>query len=137
MNYLLDSDTFSAATQGNSVVSRLFSQNVGNICLSVVTVTDVEMGLMQAMTPLRYTQAYFALRQQVRFLDVTEPIAHRSAILGNDFRRQGKQVDLEDLLITATALVHNLTLITHNALLTGVAGLSVADWSVPRLPRPF
>ena len=36
------------------------------------------------------------------------------------------------LLIAATALVHNLTLVTHNVTdFTNVSGWTVVDWSVP------
>ena len=41
-------------------------------------------------------------------------------------------MDAADLLIGATALVHDLTLVTHNTRhYTNVPGLSQADWLVP------
>ena len=132
MSYLLDSDTFSALIHGHPWVSRRHSQNVGNIRISVVTVAEVEMLLMQAMTPLSQTQAYFGLRQQITLLDVTDPIAHQAALMGSALRRQGQKTHLPNLLVAATAHVHNLTLITHHTgLFAGITGLSVADWSVP------
>jgi len=37
-----------------------------------------------------------------------------------------------DLLIAATALVHDLTLVTHNTQdFMNVPGLGLADWTVP------
>ena len=37
-----------------------------------------------------------------------------------------------DLMIAATALVHNLTVVTHNVQdYADVPGLSIADWLVP------
>jgi predicted nucleic acid-binding protein len=37
-----------------------------------------------------------------------------------------------DMINAATALVHNLTLVTHNtADYTNVPGLTVSDWTVP------
>jgi tRNA(fMet)-specific endonuclease VapC len=46
-----------------------------------------------------------------------------------ELKRQGKPIGANDLLIAASALAHNLTLITHNVREFGrVPGLKYEDW---------
>jgi toxin FitB len=49
-----------------------------------------------------------------RILPVTAPIAERWGILSGEYRLQGKQVKVADGLIVATALHHELTIVTRN-----------------------
>jgi predicted nucleic acid-binding protein len=49
-----------------------------------------------------------------RILPVTAPIAERWGVLSGECRLQGKQVKVADGLIVATALHHNLTIVTRN-----------------------
>jgi predicted nucleic acid-binding protein len=58
-----------------------------------------------------------------RILPVTAPIAERWGVLSGECRLQGKQVKVADGLIAATALLHQLTIVTRNA--RDFAGLGV------------
>jgi predicted nucleic acid-binding protein len=49
-----------------------------------------------------------------RILPVTVPIAERWGVLSGKCRLQGKQVKVADGLIVATALHHQLTIVTRN-----------------------
>lgn len=49
-----------------------------------------------------------------RLLPVTAPIAERWGLLSGEQQLQGKQVKVADGLIVATALHHNLTIVTRN-----------------------
>jgi toxin FitB len=55
---------------------------------------------------------------------VTAPIAERWGILSGEYRLQGKQVKVADGLIVATALHHELTIVTRNV--NDFAGLGAA-----------
>jgi predicted nucleic acid-binding protein len=49
-----------------------------------------------------------------RILSVTAPIAERWGILAGEQRLKGKQIKVADGLIVATALHHDLTIVTRN-----------------------
>ena len=49
-----------------------------------------------------------------RILPVTAPIAERWGVLSGKCRLQGRQVKVADGLIVATALHHQLTIVTRN-----------------------
>ena len=59
-----------------------------------------------------------------RILAVTVSIAERWGVLSGECRSKGKQVKVADGLIVATALHHNLTIVTRNV--KDFAGLGVA-----------
>lgn len=47
-------------------------------------------------------------------LSLTRAIARRYAVVRGTLQRQGQLVDQPDLFIAATALEHNLTMVTRN-----------------------
>ncbi len=64
-----------------------------------------------------------------RILPVTAPIAERWGILSGEYRLQGKQVKVADGLIVATALHHELTIVTRNVKdFTGLGAALLNPW---------
>jgi predicted nucleic acid-binding protein len=97
-----------------------------------VSLTGLEIWLLRPRTPLRHRAGYFTFQQGIAVLDVTEPIAHRAAMIDSGLRRQGQRLGLAGLPIAATALERGLTLVTHSTQrFASVAGLTVLDWAVP------
>jgi toxin FitB len=74
-----------------------------------------------------------------RILPVTTPISERWGVLTGKCRLQGKQIKVADGLIVATALHHNLTIVTRNV--KDFAGLGVPvlnPWDAePESPETF
>jgi len=132
MTYLLDANTCVAVVRNVAAVSRRCTQNRGSLHLSVVLITELEDWLMRPRTPFRFGQVFFAFTQNVTLLDVTEPIAHRAALIGHGLRNQGRRLGLADLLTAATALESNLMLVTRSVqMFAGIPGLTVINWAVP------
>jgi tRNA(fMet)-specific endonuclease VapC len=132
MSFLLPKDTFCSWLRGNRALHRWFLQNQGKLHVSVVTITEVELWLLQPNTPVRFLQTYQALWNVVTLLNVDDTIARRAASLGSTLRGQGTGLSTVNLLIAATALVHNLTLVIHSpAFSAPVPGLTVVDWMIP------
>ena len=62
-------------------------------------------------------------------LPFDDAFARRCASVRRDLERAGLIIGPHDLQIAATALQHNLTLVTHNtAEFSRIAGLSLEDW---------
>jgi tRNA(fMet)-specific endonuclease VapC len=84
--------------------------------ISVITYMEVLEGALRSST-FSGTEARFSkLLQNVDVLPVTQTVAQRCAHMRADLYRSGKRVRQRalDLLIAATAIEHNLTLVTHN-----------------------
>lgn len=132
MTILLDSDICASIIRNVSRVMPHYAPHAGSSHLSVVSITELELWLLRFRTPLSYRQKFFNFQQSLRLLDVTEPIAHRAAMITNDLKSQGRRIGLGDSLIAATALEHGLTLVARNLNpFTNISGLTVIDWSTP------
>lgn len=132
MSFLIDRDTCEAAVRGLGPVLSRFHRNAGSLHNSAVTVMALELWLLRPRTPARYLQTFAALSRQVKVVNVDEAVAHRAALLGASLSGHRPRLSSIDLLVVATAVVHNLTLVTHDvAHYAPVPGLTVADWRVP------
>ena len=55
------------------------------------------------------------LTQPLNILPFTKPVAEKSAEIYHVLRKRSKLIEFRDIFIGATALVHGLPLLTHNA----------------------
>lgn len=116
---LLDSNIIIYSTQPNyDQVRRFIADNVPSV--SAVSYVEV-LGYHKLTAPDRQDlEDFFTL---VPILQITSPILAEAVRL-----RQIPKMSLGDALIAATALVHPLTLITHNTKdFAWVAGLTLLD----------
>jgi predicted nucleic acid-binding protein len=63
------------------------------------------------------------------WLPIDAAVANRAADISDRLRRSGRPIDLPDLLLAATALAHDLTMVTRNVRhFERVPGLMVENW---------
>ena len=113
-----------------SVPRRWAALGDGSLCTSVICEAEVLQGL-EAKGSERLWRAYRAvLKGRLHVLPVDMRVAERYAHVQAVSIRMGRTRPVFDLLIAATALVHELTLATCNVRhFEGLKGLSVEDWS--------
>jgi tRNA(fMet)-specific endonuclease VapC len=98
--------------RAQQILARLSDEE---LAVSIVGVAEVYEGAFGtpdpqlALTGLRYFLADFVI------VPLTDPIVEHFARLRAGLRRQGQMIPDMDLLIAATALEENLTLLTRNA----------------------
>jgi len=82
--------------------------------LSVITLEEIIYGLTSK--PNIRIQTWFDqfLNNYCQILPITDEIARRSGQLRGQLRLQGKPRSQADVLIAATAQIHQLTLVTRN-----------------------
>ena len=64
--------------------------------------------------PKHYERVFYQFLRGVTVLSVTRGVAKRFAVIRGHLRQQGQLLPQPDLLIAATAMHHNLTLVTRN-----------------------
>ena len=121
--YLVDTNIPSELT--NSVPDprvRAFLIRVAkqDVCASVVTIGEICKGIaaLPESKKRRELRAWLDLVMRPwfagRLLPVSEEIAERWGTMSGEYRVRGRQIAMADGLIAATALEHDLTLVTRN-----------------------
>jgi tRNA(fMet)-specific endonuclease VapC len=129
MSFVLDTDTCSAYLRGNRAVENRFLQYTGGLWLSVVTLAEIYTWVYRGADPARRLDGLNRLLLDVQVLGVDDDIAHLYGRLDAALLDRGVVVATPDLLIAATALHHDFTVVTHNVRhFTPVPGLRVQDW---------
>jgi tRNA(fMet)-specific endonuclease VapC len=99
------------------------------VFISVVTVSELLMGVHRADSQARRkrrTEFVEAILAGVSVLDFTIAVARRHAQVYAELSQQGRLIGAHDMIIAATALHHNLSLLTDNVEeFSRVAGLPV------------
>lgn len=116
MNYLCDTNVISelARQQPNQGVVQWFNP-VERLFLSVITVEELYFGLTKQSKPKVQTALEKILQSNdVEILPVTDEIAQCAGQWRGKFENAGQIRTQADMLIAATAYIHQLTLVTRN-----------------------
>lgn len=89
-------------------------RDLPGLTISSISVDEVYFGLSWKPNPRVFAAVAAFLDANCEVLPVTEQIARRSGELRGSLRSQGKTRTQADMLIAATAHVHDLTLVTRN-----------------------
>lgn len=131
MKYLLDTNTCIRYLNGSSpsVFKRVDSLPETDICVCSIVKFELRYGA------LRSDHIEKTLKTQQRFLDrfISLPFDDRAQIHAAQIRATlaalGTPIGPYDLLIASIALVHDITLVTHNTReFSRVQGLKLEDW---------
>lgn len=111
------------------VYARLGVQ-AGNFAASIITLNELRFGAMlHAHSNEFWSKIETTLMPLVRWMPIDHAIAIRAADLRAHLQRKGYTAGANDCLIAATALVHDLVLVTRN---TGhfeqMPGLQLENW---------
>ncbi len=132
MSFLLDTDICSAYLKGNGPVTGRFMQYGGRLSVSAVTLAELLVWALRAKASPGRRQQVDDLLNDVRVLPADEAVARRFGEVRAWQLDRGLSTPDLDLLNASVALVHGLTLVTHNTRdYANVIGLSMVDWLVP------
>jgi tRNA(fMet)-specific endonuclease VapC len=132
MIYLLDTDTCSAHVRRPARLAHRFFQYVGQLAIPTVVLGELYAGAYHHPQPARLLALIGDLLQEVAVLDFDSACAEQFGKVRGVLLQQGIQVATADLMIASVALVHNLTLVTHNtADYQNVPALRLDDWLIP------
>lgn len=132
MTHLLDTNICSAHMRRPAGLAHRFFQYVGGISISTVVLAELYAGAYKHPSPARLLSLIADLLTEVSVLDFDSACTKQFGKLRGGLLQQGLTVPVTDLMIASVALVHNLTLVTHNtADYQNVPGLRLDDWLVP------
>lgn len=115
MSYLVDSDWLIDAFLGVPTTVNLMAQlRDDGLAVSIVSYGELFEGAVGAPDPATELARFRRFLARLALLPLDDPTIERFAYLRVDLRRRGQLIPDLDLLIAATALQHDLTLITRN-----------------------
>ena len=131
MKYLLDTNALTAWVTKDAVfVQHIQTKNPSDLAISVMTEHEVLFGI--ACNPkLRLRAVAQNMLALLPKLAVDSDVAAAAADIRADLKFRGLPIGPYDVLIAATALAHNLVVVTHNTReFSRIAGLKVEDWQL-------
>lgn len=131
MKYLLDTNACVAFLRDrDSVVSqKLRSVRYGDVVLCAVVKAELYYGVQRSSFPARNLAELHDFLTNFGSLPFDDRAAEEYGRLRAELARAGTPIGPNDLMIAAIALVHHLTLVTHNiSEFSRVARLVLEDW---------
>lgn len=131
--YMLDTDTCSYIMKRSSpaVLNRLQSVRVSDVCISVITKSELLYGVEVSPRREQDEAALNAFLAHVEVLDFPDEAAEQYAKIRAHLKKNGTMIGANDLFIAAHARFLSLTLVTNN---TGEFGripdLKLENWTI-------
>ncbi len=112
------------------VLETLRKLDIGDVCISAITLAELEYGVKKSQQRERNQVALTAFLSPVEIL----PFSDSAAIISGDIRasleQKGQIIGAYDLLIAAHALSEHLILVTNNTdEFKRIPGLSLENWA--------
>lgn len=142
MKYLLDTDHLvflqrRAGAEYAALSTRMARHSYADFALSVVSIHEQILGahglINQAKTTRQIVQGYVILQTILQDSTVAQILAFDTAAgaIFDTLRAQRIRIATMDLRIAATALSHNLIVLTRNSKdFSRVPGLTIEDWTI-------
>jgi len=131
--YMLDTDTCSYIMKrsNSGVLERLGSLPVSDVCISVITKSELLFGVEVSPRQRQDQAALDAFLNYIEVLDFTDAASSHYARILADLRKLGTMIGANDLFIAAHARSLGLTLVTNNTREFGrVSRLAIENWTV-------
>ncbi len=131
MKYLLDTNTCIRYINGRAPKIRQIMATVPLVDVAVSSITKAELfyGSAKSQTPEVSRQKQVEFLSTIQSVVFDDDAAQAYGDIRADLERRGLPISGNDLLIAATALAHNLIVVTHNtAEFQRVSGLRLEDW---------
>lgn len=131
MGYLLDTNIVSLAMRGDqNLLARIYASDVSQapVCICGITYFEIRRGLLakNATAQMRKFETLLKVLPIIPLDDVA--IFEQAAVIYADLQQRGQMIQTEDILIAATAIAKDLTMVSRDEDLGRVAGLSLENW---------
>jgi tRNA(fMet)-specific endonuclease VapC len=132
MSFLLDTNICSAHIRKPSGFAHRFFQYSGRLCISTIVLGELYAWAYRRQSPLPLLNHIEEFIEDFIILPFDETCAYEFGKIRGTCIQKGISFETADLAIAATALIHDLTLVTHNtADFRNIPNLRLEDWLMP------
>ena len=129
MTFLLDTNVCSAHMRRPAKLAHRFFQHIDQLAIPPIVLGELYTGAYKHSDPTRLLALIDDLLPEVRVLVFDADCAEQFGRLRGQSLRLGTLFNTVDLMIASVAMVHDLTLVTHNTKdFQNIPGLRIVDW---------
>lgn len=131
MAYLIDTDIIIYSLKNDKIVQQNFivNENIPKF-ISIITYGELLFGAKKSTHVDKNTAVAYRIKELFPILQIDLPIIETFSDLKAKAQKSGRPLDDFDLLIAATALTNNLTIVTNNEKhYSQIKGLTIENWS--------
>jgi tRNA(fMet)-specific endonuclease VapC len=131
--YMLDTDTCSYIMKrsNEAVLTRLRSTPITDVCMSVVTESELLYGVEVSPRRAQDATALDAFLTYVHVLEFHDDAAVHYARIRADLKKRGQMIGANDLFVAAHARSLGLPLVTNNTSeFNRIKGLALENWTL-------
>ena len=131
MKYMLDTNIviYAKNRRPPGVIERMLQQKPDDLCISAVTLAELEFGASKSSNPARNRMALTLFLTGMRVLPFDAPAAREYGDIRHDLSSRGAVIGGNDMLIAAQARSLGLTLVTNNTReFERIDGLKLENW---------
>ncbi len=115
MTYLVDSDWVAEYLKGRQrAVQVLSALSEQGLAISLITFGEIYEGIYYGQNRASHEAGFRQFLRSVEVIPLNRRVMRRFALIRGDLRRRGELTPDPDILIAATAVHYDLTLLTHN-----------------------
>jgi len=116
MAYIIDADWVIRALAGHQpTVETLLLLSWEGVAISWITIGEIYEGAFNSPNPRAHLESFRDFLRPFPALDLNDPIMERFAEVRSHLRRRGEVIADFDIILGATALHYDLTVLTYNA----------------------
>ena len=132
MRYMLDTNIVAYAKNNRPevVYERMSRFDPEDLCVSVITLAELEYGVFNSSNPERNQLALTLFLANIEVVPFDDDAAVEYGRIRTDLKRKGTPIGANDLMIAAHAKSLGVTLVTNNTReFERVEGLMLEDWA--------
>ncbi len=132
MNYLLDTNIliFLLKKGNRKLIEMISKQEYGTLFISAITLAELEFGAANSSRPEQNRAVFLGALSAIKVVPFDDNCAYEYGKVRKNLKEKGIPIGPMDMLIAATALANNMTIITNNVKeFIRIEKLKVVDWS--------
>ena len=132
MKYMLDTNIciYIIKEKPQKVIDKFHTLNIGDICISSITLAELEYGVEKSNYTERNRLALAGFLSSIEILSFSEKAASEYGKIRASLERKGDIIGAYDLMIGAHALSAKITLVTNNIKeFKRIPSLSLQNWT--------
>ena len=132
MKYMLDTNIIAYAKNNRpeGVLKRLMSHSQKDLCISAITMAELEFGVFNSSKPDRNRMALMMFLSGIEVVPFGAEAAREYGDIRHELTVKGQLIGANDLLIAAHARALGLVLVTNNTReFERVSNLQIENWA--------